>query len=88
MIFYLDYFPPQIQSGKVLMELMPAAKCASQLRKEIKNTGDKFRIFVRVVNTGKEKCFSLYKVECLEKAAKDHNLQTSILDFYNRSKSN
>merc|ERR1711994_493895 len=51
----------KITNGKLYAELNPAAKseCTSKLRKIVKNTGDKFKVFIKAYTMNAEPYFSI-----------------------------
>ena len=63
------------------MELMPAAKTGSKLKKTIRNTGEKFKLHIKVDAMPSYSHFSIREVEKLSKS-NSSELQTSILDYY------
>ena len=69
-------------SQKVFIELRPAAKTASELKKTIKNARDKFKIFIKTDVCNGKPLFYLQSAERLStNGTSNFELQTSITDF-------
>lgn len=70
------------------MELIPAAKsnCGSKLRKALRNSGDKHKIFLKVHVMNGDAYFSIRDLESGSqgKQGSSTELQTSILDYYTK----
>ena len=71
----------KINRGKVEMEILPAAKMASALRKTIRNSvGDRYRIFIKVSKIANGFQFQLRDAE--SSSQNSNQMQTSMLDFF------
>ena len=71
----------KITRGKVEIEILPAAKMASALRKTIRNSvGDRYRIFIKVSKIANG--FQLHLRDAESSSQNSNQMQTSMLDFF------
>jgi len=75
----------KVSNGKLRLELLPAAKCGTELRKKIRNNvQDKFVLFVKIDKSANCFHFKLRDVTPLNMKNSNSELQTSMTDFYSR----
>jgi hypothetical protein len=69
-------------NGKVLLNLLPAAKSGASLRKAISNPKEKFKLYIKVEIVTSEALFKLRHVVAMGKVSDAKALQTSMHDFF------